>query len=310
VRAWAPLCLLLASVVRAEIQVDVKVAFVGDSGLGPNAVKVFQMLKAERVDLVLHQGDFDYQEDAASGPRLWKQLLDSELKDTPLLAALGNHDVVNAKKPETQGLADLYIADLKTRVGAAQCDDLDGLGTLSYCSFKGLKIVQSSVGSYKVDSKRTVKLISSKLSPDDASWKICGWHKVMAAMQIGGKQDIDGPGWAVYEACREAGAIIATAHEHSYARTHLMTQFGKNPQFDAGAPLKIAPGRTIAFVSGLGGVRPRPQLRHDAWWAAAYSRGDNNAAAGALICRFTDHMADCSFKDVNGSVVDRFTLTK
>ena len=32
-------------------------------------------------------------------------------------------------------------------------------------------------------------------------------------------------GWGPYEECREGGAIVATGHEHSYSRTHLMDNF-------------------------------------------------------------------------------------
>ena len=37
------------------------------------------------------------------------------------------------------------------------------------------------------------------------------------AMQIGAKED--STGWEVYENCKNHGAIIATAEEHSYHRT-------------------------------------------------------------------------------------------
>src|SRR5438876_7138465 len=40
-------------------------------------------------------------------------------------------------------------------------------------------------------------------------------------MQVGGKADE--MGWRVYETCKDLGAIIATAHEHSYHRTRTLT---------------------------------------------------------------------------------------
>ena len=43
-------------------------------------------------------------------------------------------------------------------------------------------------------------------------WKICSRHKNQRAMQLGKKKDA--VGWAAYEACREAGAIIATGQEY------------------------------------------------------------------------------------------------
>jgi hypothetical protein len=40
-------------------------------------------------------------------------------------------------------------------------------------------------------------------------------------MQVGVKKDA--AGWGVYEACRKGGALIATAHDHSYAWTYAIS---------------------------------------------------------------------------------------
>ncbi|MBI4674318.1 MAG: hypothetical protein HY741_21965 [Chloroflexi bacterium] len=40
---------------------DLKVAFIGDSGNGSEFEQVLELVKAEGADLVLHQGDFDYE---------------------------------------------------------------------------------------------------------------------------------------------------------------------------------------------------------------------------------------------------------
>ena len=39
------------------------VAFIADQRSGRNARSVLELIKAERADLVLHQGDFDYHDD-------------------------------------------------------------------------------------------------------------------------------------------------------------------------------------------------------------------------------------------------------
>ena len=54
-----------------------------------------------------------------------------------------------------------------------------------------------------------------------AVWRISSWHKNQHLMQLGAKTDQ--AGWGVYEESRRAGAIAATAHEHSYCRTHLLS---------------------------------------------------------------------------------------
>ena len=81
-----------ASICAAEKLVPetpVKVAFLGDQGLGPNSVAVLKLVKSEKVDLVLHQGDFDYDSD----PKAWDAQITSVLGDSfPYLASIGNHD--------------------------------------------------------------------------------------------------------------------------------------------------------------------------------------------------------------------------
>src|SRR5207247_2544574 len=59
---------------------NVKVAFIGDSGSGDGFRRVLELIKSERADLVLHQGDFDYAENA----RGFFQTIDSVLgRDFP-----------------------------------------------------------------------------------------------------------------------------------------------------------------------------------------------------------------------------------
>ena len=38
---------------------ELRVAFIGDQGLGPNAIAVLELIKDEGARMVLHQGDFD-----------------------------------------------------------------------------------------------------------------------------------------------------------------------------------------------------------------------------------------------------------
>ena len=48
---------------------DLRVAFVGDQGLGPNAIAVLELIKDEGAQMVLHQGDFDYKDDPGKWDR-------------------------------------------------------------------------------------------------------------------------------------------------------------------------------------------------------------------------------------------------
>ena len=42
---------------------ELRVAFIGDQGLGPNAIAVLELIKDEGAQMVLHQGDFEYKDD-------------------------------------------------------------------------------------------------------------------------------------------------------------------------------------------------------------------------------------------------------
>ena len=131
-------------------------------------------------------------------------------------------------------------------------------------------------------------------------------------MQVGGKSDE--VGWEAYDICREAGAIIATGHEHSYSRTHLMSDFENQEIASTDTTLVLEPGKTFAFVNGLGGQSIREQddeLAAKAWWAAVYSE-DQDANYGALFCDFNYNevlgAAYCYFKDIDDNLVDEFYL--
>ncbi len=128
-------------------------------------------------------------------------------------------------------------------------------------------------------------------------------------MQLGRKGNE--VGWEPYEACRKGGAIIATGHEHSYSRTHLMDNFETQRVASTSGTLRIEEGITFAFVSGLGGRSIRDQDRDGPWWAAVYT-SDQGANFGALFCTFfvdsTRNRASCYFKDIDGNVPDRFEL--
>src|SRR6185436_12496650 len=149
-------------------------------------------------------------------------------------------------------------------------------------------------------------------------WSICSWHKDMKLMQVGGKEDETG--WDVYEEARKGGAIIATAHEHSYSRTYLLSSVTNQTVADTSNTLALTRGDTFAFVSGLGGASTRPQLLGGPWWASISAStclgGDPvcqpNAKPGVLFGVFNvdgqPNKAFFYFKDISGRVLDSFTV--
>ncbi len=276
----------------------VLVAFIGDQGLGDDPEAVLELIDSEGADLVLHQGDLDYDED----PTAWEAQINSTLgADFPYVASVGNHD---------DDIWDDYQELLQARI-----DRISGLvctgdlGINSTCTFQGLFIVLSGVGTEGDDHE---DYLSTQLEATNATWRICSWHKNQRLMQVGGKSD--SVGWEAYEICRQNGAIIATDHEHSYSRTHLMSDFEDQTIVSTSDTLTLSEGETFAFVSGLGGVSIRDEedgLGENPWWAAVYTE-DQDANYGALFCRFgVDDVAEnasCYFKDIDGNTPDTFDL--
>ena len=112
--------------------------------------------------------------------------------------------------------------------------------------YNGLDIVFTAPG-IEADfiPENHAEFIEEQLSNSPALWTICSWHKNMRAMQAGGKGDETG--WGVYETCREQGAIIATAHEHSYSRTFVLSDMSEQVIADTVEPLVIQPGETFTY---------------------------------------------------------------
>lgn len=117
---------------------SLKVAFIGDQGNTWATRAVLRMIKAQGADMVLHQGDFDYQDD----PRGWDSRISKILgANFPYFASVGNHDL-----PRWRG-RNGYQAMLKarlSRIPAARCSG--DLGVMSACSYKGLFFILSGIG--------------------------------------------------------------------------------------------------------------------------------------------------------------------
>jgi hypothetical protein len=299
-----------------ETPANFKVAFIGDQGFGGRARAVLNLIKAEGAQLVLHQGDFDYQDD----PAAWEAQINAILgPNFPYFASIGNHDE-NAWDGEN-GYQQVLIKRL-TRIGVRWEGDL---GVKSSLRYKGLFIIL--VGPDVKGTGHDI-YIREKLRADSSVWSICSWHKNMRAMQVGGKSDE--AGWGVYEEARKGGAIIATGHEHSYSRTHLLSDCINQTVAstsdtlvltkDDSGTVSLDEGRSFVFVSGLGGNSIRDQERClpatppygcKGEWAAIYA-SNQNASDGALFGIFNvngvSNLATFYFKDVKGVVVDSFAV--
>lgn len=297
---------------------NLRVAFLGDQGLGMAARDVLELLAREKPALVVHAGDLTYGE---GDPAHWESNIDEVLgRNFPYLVAIGNHDLDDWEGP--QGFAALLSARL-ARTPGLRCDG--ELGVKSLCRYRGLELVLSGVGSEGSDH---AWYLERTLVRPGAAIRLCVWHKNQHDMQVGAKSDE--AGWGAYQICARHGAPIITAHEHSYSRTFALTAIGdrKRGHGATGRPdlLQLGPDRTFVAVTGLGGHSTRTRtLDHamDTWWASIYANNyqmmngahmDNvpYIEFGALFIDF--HVdgdplkARAYFKTTKDVVVDKFEL--
>ncbi len=283
------------------------VAFIGDQDITVDAEAVLALIRDEGADMVLHQGDLGYTGDADA----WDAMISNALGvDFPYFASVGNHDCSGSSGCSGPGVWREYQAKLQERldlIDGATC--VGDLGVNSACSYNGIFFVLSGIGTLGSDH---LPFLIDALASDASRWRICSWHRTQTKMQVGGKGN--DTGWDVYEACRAAGAIIATGHEHSYSRTHLMVDFESQIVALTSGPLRLQPGFSFAFVSGLGGRNVRDEENDRGskpWWGSVYT-STNGATFGALFCEFNhDSVAEnarCYFKTIDGTIVDEFDI--
>lgn len=296
------------------------IAFLGDQGTDADSVNVLKVIEAEKAAAVIHLGDFDYDDDPAS----WEAQINAILGENyPYFAAIGNHD--EDEFYATGGYQDL-IEDRMDRLGI----DWNGeIGVRCAFSFEGIRIVMIAPGIFQQMDPGQVNenYLHDQLAADKSTWKIAAWHKNQRSMQVGDKSDETG--WGVYETARRGGAVIATAHEHSYSRTQLLSNCQAQTVASNDPILQLArddpatpedEGRSFVFVSGLGGMSIRDQNRClpttppygcNGTWASVYT-SDQGARHGALFATFRyggdPRLAHFYFKNVDGLIVDEFLV--
>lgn len=299
---------------RRGVAPPVRVAFVGDLGLGPRAHRVLKLVASERADLLVVLGDLDYE----SKPDKWRALLRETIGETPWLAAPGNHDL--PAWPAYQRL-------IRDQIAAAGMRCRGEVGVKYSCRYRGIEFALVAPG---LLAAQYDLFLREQLRASPSLWRVCGWHLTQADMQLGSKPD--DTGYGVYRACQSAGAMIVTAHEHSYSRTFTLTDVG-NSAAGHGATgawnaLSLGPGRTFVSVVGAGGASLRGYRAElhddDTWWAAAYTldrniaNGERRAVdnqhdlSGVLIVEFGSDgdpaRARGEFKTIGGAVPDSYRI--
>lgn len=285
-----------------------RIAFFGDNGASSSSRAVLQLVKNEMPGLLVILGDFDYDDNPAQFER---QLTDALGSDFPIVAVVGNHDV-----DRWSGYRQNFTNRL-ARTPSVSCDGDYGVNMA--CNFNGVFLVLTGVGTLGTGH---VPFITQQLSDNNSLWSVCGWHKNQTAMQVGDKGNE--VGWGAYEACRTGGALILSGHEHSYERTKTLSSM-QNQTVDSAWPdpnvLRVGGGSTFAAVVGLGGesIRDQNRCRPTSYpygcngeWAKIYT-SNQGARPGALFIDFgvdgDPAKAHGYFKNVNGEVVDDFTIT-
>ena len=289
---------------------DLRVAFIGDQGLGLNAIAVLNLIKDEGAQMVLHQGDFDYEDD----PEAWdKQITNVLGSDFPYFASIGGHD--SPKWDEYQ--QKLY--DRLKKNPDAKC--IGDFGVKSFCTYKGLFFVLASPAMDLIRETGFNSFIENQLNNNDHLWRVCSWHHEMISVQ--NQPEPNETGLEIYESCKDGGAIIANGHWHYYARSQTLINFENqivDPEWLEPNKLRVKEGATFTFISGLGGINiepqkaclPSPAKGCHVEWPKFYTT-DQGATFGALFCTFNSggepNKAYCYFKNIDGRIIDEFTVT-
>ena len=294
-----------------ETPMNYKIAFIGDSGINTDAKAVLNLIKNEGAHAIVHSGDLNY----AEVPIDFETHINGILgEDFPYLYCVGNHD-------DTVWLgANGYQKFLENRFNRIGIPWEGNAGVNSMFYYQGIFFVSSAPDEFGITPDDAGSYIKNALESTKAKWRISYWHKNQRLMQIGGKSDE--AGWNVYEESRKGGAIIATAHEHSYCRTYEMSNFQTqiisstentvNLIKDDLSTASVDEGCSFGFVSGLGGKSIRDAesgLDSNPWWADTFS-STNGGQHGALFGEFNYNgdatLARFYFKDIDGVVRDIF----
>eukprot|EP00516_Mucochytrium_quahogii_P000756 CAMPEP_0203760636 /NCGR_PEP_ID=MMETSP0098-20131031/13892_1 /ASSEMBLY_ACC=CAM_ASM_000208 /TAXON_ID=96639 /ORGANISM=" , Strain NY0313808BC1" /LENGTH=470 /DNA_ID=CAMNT_0050654293 /DNA_START=124 /DNA_END=1533 /DNA_ORIENTATION=- len=215
-----------------------KVAIFADATLNGATIRVLELVKNERADMVIHSGDVDYKGD----PTVWRKQTEQVLGENfPYFFSAGNYE---NKGPTLSGEArenhwDKYVAERNRILSAlnVKCSAKTKNSTQMACNYMGISFVLSNLSNLKTQLKEDREFIKVGLDSleetfPESKWRFCVWHAPFYTMQLGFRP----PPLVMrslhledaYEECRKHGAVIVTGHEHYYVRTHTMDSF-KSP---------------------------------------------------------------------------------
>jgi hypothetical protein len=232
---------------RTRFGDSVKIAIYADVGITQNSEKVMKMTRDWGVDLSIIAGDFDYKDN----PQAFVDMFTSTIgPKAPLLVTPGNHDILNWYDPNVG-----YESLFKKQMMHSHLNDYckGEFGIKQYCVVDDMVFVLSGIGTMGSGHEEFIDQVFTNYQ--NVPWKFCIWHKNQRQMQTGDKNDETG--YEVYEICRKHGAMIFSGHEHSYARSHLLSNYENQTVSSTLNHLELRPGVSFASVVGLGGIEIR-----------------------------------------------------
>ncbi|KAG4091936.1 hypothetical protein H8356DRAFT_1002827 [Neocallimastix lanati (nom. inval.)] len=306
---------------------EFKLAIIGDSGTEKEANKVMELTD---FDALLHLGDYDYECDP---DKYFEKVLDSD-RSYQFMGVIGNHDAKH-QCPDTAAEKfknNVYNEMTKDKNDKVKCEFSESKFMWS-CIYENMRIIGLTPGINGADKREEqLKFLKKNLSDATEDWKICSWHFYDKYYHTGKYPNdgnvvsgYDSDSESFYDYCKDNGAIIFSAHDHVYARTHVMSKFS-TPEIDEydkdsdGKVAQIRKGATLDILNGTGGweiyIEQGEQKDYD-HWVKKYALGEHRENAkrfGGLFCKFNyggnNKRAHCEFLRINSSdeVFDTFDI--
>ncbi|KAL6635953.1 hypothetical protein LY90DRAFT_223908 [Neocallimastix californiae] len=304
---------------------EFSMAIIGDSGAEKESK---QVMKLATYNALLHLGDYDYECDTR---KYFDTTLDSN-RSYQFMGILGNHEgrsECGDKFNEYKSL--LYKEMTGSKNSNVNCEFSSSKAMWS-CKYKNMRIIGLSPEVNGADKREEqLSFLKKHLANATEDWKICSWHfydKYYHTGKYPGDSErniISGSGESFYDYCKDNGAIIFSAHDHVYARTHVMSKF-KSPEIDSydkktdDSIVQIRKGATLDILNGAGGYEmyiEQGKEKNYSHWVKKYAKGSNGENAkkyGGLFCNFNyggnPKKAYCEFLRINSSekVYDSFII--
>lgn len=152
------------------------VAFLGDQGANQDSDAVLTLIRNEGADAVVHNGDFDYQDQ----PDVWDDRITRILgADFPYFAVIGNHDAAAWDGPS--GYGSKVLARLN-RVPSMNCTGQPGV--MASCDFFGLHLVMSCIGTQEYTGAPCERLgRAARLPREDAEGLSVSFPDLLVAQE-------------------------------------------------------------------------------------------------------------------------------